>query len=682
VHGLLSTLAEWTVLASTFDTVKGILGVLIGVGALIFFHELGHYLAAKWAGVKVEVFSLGFGNRLFGFVHGGTDYRVSMLPLGGYVKMLGQADDNPTQAPTDRQDDFRNKSVGKRFVILVAGVVMNVILAAFGFVLAFGIGLELDAPEIGAIQPGSAARGADLRPGDIILEINDAEILGWQDVSALVALSDGELKLNVLRGGKTHTTQAKPIRKEGETFARLGITQSSVLTGFTPESPMGVAGALLPTPTRSDRILNVSPVSSRCAADLRMSALDWSEVIADTKGPLALTLERTEYDPLTHRPLGTERVEAIVEFPQIPTWTLGGEFPDQAWVRGVSKGSAAEAAGVKVGDRVVSLAENPDVKWSDLADTVKETGAVADGNPVELVVERLKEGDSGESERVTLEVTLRLENTEGLAVALDGVTDPAERLAIRRSEGHYLLGVNYRADVLGAAWELPLADEDDEKAVIGPGDRVVSLWLSGGLYWNLERPFGSPQVLTEVLNARKDEPLRIDWLPKGSDELKSAVVKASQHSTQTVADLGFRTTSRQRFIQRGPIGACGLGLQQTWIQTRRILRTLQSFFTGAVSPKELGGPIQIARVSYAVATRNSFAQLLQLLAILSVNLAVINILPIPILDGGHIFFLLIEKLKGRPVSGDVMIWAQWIGLACILALMALVFFNDIARLGQ
>ena len=135
-------------------------------------------------------------------------------------------------------------------------------------------------------------------------------------------------------------------------------------------------------------------------------------------------------------------------------------------------------------------------------------------------------------------------------------------------------------------------------------------------------------------------------------------------------------------VQRGPLGACALGLHQTWIQTRRIVLTLGSFFTGSVSPRELGGPIQIFNVAYSVAREDSLARLLHLLAILSVNLAVINILPIPVLDGGHIFFLCLEKLKGRPVSGEVMIWAQWIGLGCILALMALVFFNDISRLGQ
>src|SRR6187551_386289 len=113
----------------SLNSMKGTLGVVIGVGLLIFIHELGHFLAAKWAGVKVEVFSLGFGRRLVGFERGGTDYRISALPLGGYVRMLGQADDEPDQAPTTDAGDFRNKSVGARMVILSGGVVMNLIVA-------------------------------------------------------------------------------------------------------------------------------------------------------------------------------------------------------------------------------------------------------------------------------------------------------------------------------------------------------------------------------------------------------------------------------------------------------------------------------------------------------------------------------------------------------------------------
>jgi regulator of sigma E protease len=170
-----------------------VLGVVIGVGLLIFIHELGHFLAAKWAGVKVEVFSLGFGKRLVGFERGGTDYRISMLPWAATCACSARPTTTRGQAPTTDEGDFRNKSPGKRFVILVGGVVMNLLLAAVGFVLAFGLGIEFTAPEVGAIDPGSPAAKADLRPGDQVLAIDDDEVLGFQDLQTLVALASGDI---------------------------------------------------------------------------------------------------------------------------------------------------------------------------------------------------------------------------------------------------------------------------------------------------------------------------------------------------------------------------------------------------------------------------------------------------------------------------------------------------------
>jgi regulator of sigma E protease len=176
--------------------------------------------------------------------------------------------------------------------------------------------------------------------------------------------------------------------------------------------------------------------------------------------------------------------------------------------------------------------------------------------------------------------------------------------------------------------------------------------------------------------------LLLGYIPAGKDkgDEETLVVQAAPIPGLTYGDLGYEVEYRRVNIQRGPVAAVGLGLHQTVVQTQRIALMLRSFATGSVSPKELGGPIQIVNVAYKVARHDSLARLFHLLAILSVNLAVINVLPIPVLDGGHILFLLLEKLKGKPVSGEVLSAAQWIGLIMILGLMALVFFNDIRRI--
>lgn len=657
-------------------TLRGLLGVVVGVGALIFFHELGHFLAAKWAGVRVEVFSLGFGRRLIGFRRGETDYRISLLPLGGYVRMLGQADDDPDQPRTDLDCDFRNKSPGKRFVILVAGVVMNLILAAVGFVGAFGLGVDFSAAEIGRVLPGSAAARADLRAGDLVLAAGGNEVLGFQDLQTLVAVSNGDLELEVLRDGERVTARARPFRAPGQSYAQLGVEARTVVADLTSQSPLLAAGVQEATPASSDRLLSVCPIDSTCPPDLRMSDLELARAIESARGKVRVAWERTRYDE-QGRPLGSERLEREVEPIQRPEYTLGLELPGHAWVRSVLPGSPAEKAGLKAGDRLISLADR-EIDYGNLRDVTLDVGSRLGEIEVPLVVERKTDG--GPAQRVTLQVALELANPAAVEAATANRPE-AEQVALRRAVGSWQLGVTWSDDVISAPSRLEPAEAGAEPIVLQPGDRVTRVWLSGGLWWSGEvTEVASPQ-LQRILRERRDEPLQIAWVPGDDPEQgeRKAVVRPRLVPGQTWGDLGIALGERPVRIQRGPLEAVQLGLHQTLIQTQRIFLMLRSFVTGSVSTRELGGPIMIVNVAYTVATKDSFSKLLHLLAILSVNLAVINILPIPVLDGGHIAFLVVEKLKGRPVSGEVMANFQTVGLFLILALMALVFFNDIRR---
>jgi regulator of sigma E protease len=657
------------------SSLRGLFAVVLGVGALIFVHELGHFLAAKWAGVKVEVFALGFGPRLFGFRRGETDYRISMLPLGGYVQMLGQNDQDPNQPATEDAGDFRNKSPGKRFVIMVAGVVMNLVFAAAAFVAAFGLGVDFTAAEVGSIEPGSPAARADLQPGDVITAIDGEEVLGFQDLQTLVALSSDELELSVVRDGRTISAKAKPFRGDDDSYARIGVAPQLVIGQLAPDSPL-LGKALAATAERSDRLHNVSPVASRTTA--RMNERELAHAIDEARGPVTVTLERTSYDA-AGLPTSRELVPIEVSIPRKPEYTLGIDLPDQAWVRRVERDSPAARAGLKEGDRIVALGPFEQVGRTNLPELIREVGATHADAPARLLVDRPKEGGV---DRVELQVTLDLQNRAAVHAAVQDARTDAERLELRRSVGRWYLGVDYRADVVGARSEL--AVDGGEKVVLEPGDRVVSVYVDRSWgFWRDEMPVQGPVELEQhILRAKKDQPLQLKWLPRGTTTEKTAVVRAHQHPTETYGDLGVAVSPREVVVQRGPLKALLLGTHQTVIQTQRIFMMVRSFVTGSVSPRELGGPMQIVSVTYVIASEDSFAKLLHLLAILSVNLAVINILPIPVLDGGHIFFLAIEKLKGRPVSGDVMAYAQYVGLFMILGLMALVFFNDIRRFLQ
>jgi regulator of sigma E protease len=168
-----------------------IFAFIIVLGVLIFFHEFGHFLIARLFGVGVEKFSLGFGPRLFGKKIGITDYRFSAIPLGGYVKMVGEEPDAEI-APEDLPLSFTHKHVAKRMLIVAAGPVFNILLAVIIF---FGIflvsGTFIMKPSIGSVREGSPAAAAGLEKGDLITRINGSEISSWDEMAEIINASAG-----------------------------------------------------------------------------------------------------------------------------------------------------------------------------------------------------------------------------------------------------------------------------------------------------------------------------------------------------------------------------------------------------------------------------------------------------------------------------------------------------------
>lgn len=216
-------------------TILSTIGVL---GVLIFVHELGHFLVAKWAGVTVLRFSLGFGPRVFGFKRGDTDYCLSLVPLGGYVKMLGE---EPDEEVTEEQmaNSFGSKPVSKRMLIVLAGPLSNLILAIviFTMVHAFS-GIHTATTEIGTITKDSPAEKAGLQTGDVVLTINSKEMTSWDELSQTIEQSGEEpIHITFKRGDEIRTVQVSPRVSEyknlfGETTRRplIGVGSSGKYT--------------------------------------------------------------------------------------------------------------------------------------------------------------------------------------------------------------------------------------------------------------------------------------------------------------------------------------------------------------------------------------------------------------------------------------------------------------------
>ncbi|MBA3013358.1 MAG: RIP metalloprotease RseP [Proteobacteria bacterium] len=219
---------------------NSIVSFIIVLGVLIFVHEFGHFITAKFFGIKVLKFSLGFGPKIIAKQIGETEYLLSALPLGGYVKMLGEQP-NETVSAEMAGRSFAAKSVWKRFMVVLAGPISNLISAIVIFtvvILITGIPHPLPTTEIGEISPGSAAEQAGLKPGDIVVAIDGKAITSWSEVSESVKKSGGkELTVSIKRGaelidatGAPTTSEVKNIFGEVvDTRFLLGISQKQSL---------------------------------------------------------------------------------------------------------------------------------------------------------------------------------------------------------------------------------------------------------------------------------------------------------------------------------------------------------------------------------------------------------------------------------------------------------------------
>ena len=203
---------------------------LLVLSALIFFHELGHYAAARMMGVYVEVFSIGFGKKVFKFKKWGTEWAIATIPLGGYVKMKGQDDADPSKKSFD-EDSYNSKTPIQRIFILLAGPLANFILAFFlYFFIALG-GPQILSPVIGKVVKDSPAELSGLKSNDIVKEINGVEITTWKEMAKIIENAEGTLTLKIERNGFLEFKSLTPKITETENMFREKVQKKMIGIG-------------------------------------------------------------------------------------------------------------------------------------------------------------------------------------------------------------------------------------------------------------------------------------------------------------------------------------------------------------------------------------------------------------------------------------------------------------------
>ncbi|MGQ9575585.1 MAG: site-2 protease family protein [Thermoguttaceae bacterium] len=678
--------------------------VLVGLGLVIFVHELGHFLVAKLCRVKVEKFYLGFdigGLKLLRFRHGQTEYGIGILPLGGYVKMLGQ-EDNPArlraeierarsaaseggqppeagspgnaaphplpsevaaaeQALFDPQS-YLAKSVPKRMAIISAGVVMNLVFAVLAAMLAYGIGVEQTEGTVGEVFPGEAAWRADLKPGDRIEQVGTKPIYRFNDLVKAIALGDIQqgARLVIRREGEQNPRETTVYPDRFQLAPSIGITSgwTTTLSQYCarPGSP---AARTQPEFQPGDQIVKISgqPVASFRQLHAQL-ALHPDKV-------LTITVQR-QSNPDSGRGEAGQSEHQITIQPN-PMRDLG-LLMEMGPITAIQQDSPAAEAGIRPGDRICRL-DGQEV-----------------GDPMRLPdrIRRLSES------RTQVVVTVERAGVEG-PLDIPVRLRRADWYETPGREGNPLsipaLGVAYQVGnrVVGVAPAGPAA-----QAGIQPGDVVVEARL-------LLPDWGGTSKEPKALHAiEKSTSVQFsqaepNWpwffyllqeMPPGTQVIlmlqdgRSLTLQPEPVPDWFYPDRGWLLKPKVFLCTaRSLREAIWLGSWETWDALTLVFRTLQKLGTGQVSPKAMGGPVEIARQAGRAASRGT-SELLVFLTLISANLALINFLPIPVLDGGHMVFLTYEGITGKLPSENVQARLTMAGLLVILTLVVWVCVLD------
>lgn len=579
-----------------------ILVFILVLGLLVFFHEMGHFIAAKACGVYVDRFSLGMAPRLFGIRLGETDYCIGALPIGGYVKMAGQED--VPQDDETREEEYgdvpperwlNHKPVWQRAIVFAAGPLMNVVLAVLLYAVLAGVGEYVPETKvdnrIGAIEPGSPAVTAplyrvagDVRPGQERVDYDhEPDTRGWKTGDRIASV-DGE-----------------PIRSISD------VVYAAIVGGE------GVRNVIIERPGPDGSITRyISPVAPRMLSE-------------DDKYPRF------------------------------------GVAPFQAaLVDKLSEDMPALAAGLQSGDLITHV----------------------DGEPVDVVtfMERITAMTSGETAALTI---LRDEESLDIPVAptivgqLRGVLfSPPLHTTDEEERG--------QRPVVAAVQTFPAADGDEATENAGAeedqdADGIASTGLKRGD--EILEINGEPATVALLDERLRENPgasvsLKVRRPPIWGGLLRAESIETAELDIEPTGMVGLTWQTKMVYQRYSTLEILPEAFARSYQAIHRTLSVLGSLVTGGLSPSDLGGPVMIYRVT-TEAARMGYSWLLEITAFISINLAIFNLLPLPVLDGGHLVGLAVEAVRRKPVNQRVAILVQQVGLVLILALFVFVTFNDI-----
>ena len=564
-----------TTLSQEYQTVVGrdtvvvmsVVYFLVLVGVLVVIHEFGHFVAAKLLDFKVTRFSVGFGRPLFRIRAGETEYQLAVMPLGGYVRILGEdpSEDVPSR---DAHRSFAAKPLWQRLVVVFAGPAANLLLPVLIYFVLHAGHTELPAAVVGDILPDTPAERAGIQPGDQIVAIGDTTIRYWEDVEREIHDGTGrELRFRIRRGERELDTYVAVVentmRRRDMSSTRHGLAGIS-WRPFLPQvgivdrtSPAGRAGI-----QTGDLVISVDGKHVGSWTALR------KELSGSARRMNVALLRSTPVEGLPHVKLLSPRLADVVAESEVAQTgrlrPVHGLHPAELFVAQVEPGSPADVAGLRSGDHI----------------------RILDGEPV----------------RHWLELDQRLQSRPDhtFTIAWARTSDSGGELEMR-----------------AALTQIRQTHTDE----YGQQSEVLA--------------FGAAPDLS-----------------RGHGEVTSIDRRMSYSASKAVERTGET------------IGVMTTGL---W-----------SIVRGRSPSDEIGGPIMMYRVA-AVSGHKGWEAFLLMLALVSVSVGLINLLPIPVLDGGHLLIFTIEAVRRRPLAPRSRDRIMVVGLAIVGLITVLALKNDVMR---
>lgn len=544
-------------------------GILL-LGILVAFHELGHFLFAKMLGVRVLVFSVGFGPKIFSFTKGHTEYRLSIIPLGGYVRMFGESLDEDL---TDEQKvySFLHQATWRKSLIAFGGPLFNFILPVILMFFLFIGAEEVLLPQIGSIASDSPAQKAGFKPNDLVKEINGKPIESFMDLSNIIASHPlEELNFLVERENANINLFVTPEQKDSQ--GRIGVMpviQKPIIT-LLPQSPLKNYGL-----QTLDQIISINNTKINSIEDvlLNINILNNSEIkIIRNNNEIVLNIGELKFDNFS---------------------------------------------------------------WPNV---VKKYTSFIDQESLEKSLKLLNE------EKLSLESSYGLASAKGVISSLSHQSVASD---LNLGVNDRLLAINGEA-IMSSVYLEQIFIEDLNK------EHLLTVIKANG----------EMQILGVKFNKNTENNLNLS---------------TNLYTLFGVELLPTHSMGKTKIRNVGAFEALSRAYHQTVNIAVVTAKSLFMLVKMEVPSSQIGGPIMLFDIAKQ-AFDKGIAFYIMVMCMLSVNLGLLNLLPIPALDGGHLLLFGIEAIQRKPLTVKTRSIATQIGFALLLFIMVYALFNDISRL--